>query len=170
MCLGCRRHQHPGRDVSNPSATSGCPTGGTMKRFSFLASIFVVLLLFASPSQAQVWRSSSGNIFRFQPGGNMTVIYSNGGGANGSWWWVTPSRQSAYYGQAAKSRCGARLRGRSSTQARAARRPLEPPRRWMPLWARNSRIFPRKVHSFSLTLTCSFGVGALPEKSTAGPR
>lgn len=53
-----------------------------------LVFFFTVALL---PAHAGAWRSSTGNIFRFQSNGNVSYVAVNGGSANGRWWWYNRS-------------------------------------------------------------------------------
>lgn len=56
----------------------------------------LVVLLAALPAQAHVWRSSTGNIFRFQSNGTYTILQTNGGSYTGRWWWVQPGYKAEY--------------------------------------------------------------------------
>lgn len=63
-------------------------------RFS---AVLVMLLLLAVlvPAQAGTWRSTSGNMFHFYPGGAMEA-YVNGYSYRGSWWWTRSPYQFQY--------------------------------------------------------------------------
>lgn len=68
-----------------------------MKRHIVMPALVALALLAAAiPAQASAWRSSTGNIFRFQPNGYYTVLYANGGSLSGSWWWVCNGSEFAY--------------------------------------------------------------------------
>ena len=58
--------------------------------------ILLLLLLLASAANASAWRSSTGNIFRFQSNGTYTVLMTNGGTVSGRWWWVRPGVKFEY--------------------------------------------------------------------------
>jgi hypothetical protein len=51
----------------------------------FLVVLFLAISL--SPTQASTWRSTTGNMFHFYPGGQMEA-YVNGQAFNGRWWWT----------------------------------------------------------------------------------
>lgn len=68
-----------------------------MKKRVIPILLALVLLLATLPAQASAWRSTSGNIFRFQNNGGVTILYANGGAANGQWWWVRPGSKLEYY-------------------------------------------------------------------------
>ncbi len=53
--------------------------------------LLLVLLLGALPAYAGAWRSSTGNIFRFQSNGNCSFLGTNGQVLNGRWWWYNQS-------------------------------------------------------------------------------
>lgn len=57
----------------------------------FLAFFFLLV-----PVQASTWRSTSGNIFNFQPNGGVTVYHPNGNKSHGRWWWITQNRVFGY--------------------------------------------------------------------------
>jgi hypothetical protein len=69
--------------------------GGQMKtKFSL---ILAALLLFVAlaPAQAGTWRSTSGNMFHFYPGGSMEA-YVSGNAYSGRWWWTNNPYQFQY--------------------------------------------------------------------------
>lgn len=53
-----------------------------------ILSMMVLALLAALPASASTWRSSTGNVFRFQGNGSYTVMRPNGSTNWGRWWWV----------------------------------------------------------------------------------
>ena len=67
-----------------------------MKKYIVLLLATLTLVLLASPAQANVWRSSSGNIFRFQENGNMTILRVDGSSGGGRWWWTRYGYEGAY--------------------------------------------------------------------------
>lgn len=62
-----------------------------------LAGVLTLLLLAATllPAQAGTWRSTSGNMFHFYPGGVMEA-YIQGTSYSGSWWWTNSPYQFSY--------------------------------------------------------------------------
>lgn len=58
--------------------------------------VILLFLCIAVPAQAHVWRSSTGNIFRFQNNGTYTVLHPNGAARSGNWWWVRPGYKAEY--------------------------------------------------------------------------
>lgn len=58
-----------------------------MKKFVLTFFMAAVVLLAATPAQAQVWRSSTGNIFRFHSDYSVDVLNVDGGSSHGRWWW-----------------------------------------------------------------------------------
>jgi hypothetical protein len=55
----------------------------------------IVLMVALTPAQAGTWRSTSGNMFHFYPGGGMTA-YVQGNAYNGRWWWTSKPWQFQY--------------------------------------------------------------------------
>ena len=49
---------------------------------------FLTVFALMVPASANVWRSSTGNIFRFQEDGSMTILRANGSADAGRWWWT----------------------------------------------------------------------------------
>jgi hypothetical protein len=71
-----------------------------LKRIKIQTIVLAFAVLFVSlPAQASVWRSSTGNIFRFQNDGTYTVLYANGASYRGNWWWVQPGYKGEYIAQ-----------------------------------------------------------------------
>lgn len=66
-----------------------------MKTKITLALAALLLLLALCPAQAGTWRSTSGNMFHFYPGGGMTA-YIQGNAYNGRWWWTNSPWQFQY--------------------------------------------------------------------------
>lgn len=58
-----------------------------MKRKISLIVVAMLLFVALAPAQAGTWRSTSGNMFHFYPGGAMTA-YVQGNAYNGRWWWT----------------------------------------------------------------------------------
>lgn len=58
-----------------------------------LASFLLVLTL--QPASAGTWRSTSGNMFHFYPGGSMEA-YIQGSAYSGRWWWTNSPYQFQY--------------------------------------------------------------------------
>ena len=54
------------------------------------------LMLLSLPTEAQVWRSSTGNIFRFHSNNAVTVMHTNGTTSNGRWWWTYPNSNASF--------------------------------------------------------------------------
>lgn len=50
-----------------------------------LAALLIFIAL--APAQASTWRSTTGNMFHFYPGGQMEA-YVNGQAFSGRWWWT----------------------------------------------------------------------------------
>lgn len=63
------------------------------KILMFMAALIVLAVL--QPAQAGTWRSSTGNMFHFYPGGGMQA-YVQGSSYNGSWWWTRSPYQFQY--------------------------------------------------------------------------
>jgi Tfp pilus assembly protein FimT len=59
----------------------------------FLLTAFLFLII---PAAASTWRSTSGNIFNFQPNGGVTVYHPNGTQTQGKWWWITQNSRFGY--------------------------------------------------------------------------
>ena len=59
----------------------------------FLAAFFVLAALL--PAQAGTWRSTTGNMFHFYPGGALEA-YVQGRSYNGNWWWTRSPYQFQY--------------------------------------------------------------------------
>ncbi len=57
-----------------------------------LAAFFFLIV----PAAASTWRSTSGNIFNFQPNGSVTVYHPNGTQSQGTWWWISQNQQFGY--------------------------------------------------------------------------
>ena len=55
----------------------------------------VVLACLALPASAGTWRSTTGNMFHFYPGGFMEA-YIGGSSYTGSWWWSNNPYQFQY--------------------------------------------------------------------------
>jgi hypothetical protein len=58
-----------------------------MKNRIASALVFLLLALSLSSAQASTWRSTTGNMFHFYPGGQMEA-YVNGQQFSGQWWWT----------------------------------------------------------------------------------
>ena len=58
-----------------------------------LATFMLALTL--SPANAGTWRSTSGNMFHFYPGGAMEA-YIQGNSFDGRWWWTNSPYQFQY--------------------------------------------------------------------------
>lgn len=54
-------------------------------KLALLCTLFLLVAL--APAQAGTWRSTSGNMYHFYPGGGMTA-YIQGTAYNGRWWWT----------------------------------------------------------------------------------
>jgi hypothetical protein len=59
----------------------------------FLLAAFLFLII---PAAASTWRSTSGNIFNFQPNGGVTVYHANGTQSYGQWWWISQNSKFGY--------------------------------------------------------------------------
>ena len=66
-----------------------------MRRISFLL-LLAFFLAAVAPVMASTWRSTSGNIFNFQPNGGVTVYHPNGNQSHGRWWWIRQNQQFGY--------------------------------------------------------------------------
>ena len=66
-----------------------------MKRKFCLMLAAMLLFVALAPAQAGTWRSTSGNMFHFYPGGSMTA-YIQGNQYNGRWWWTRSPYQFQY--------------------------------------------------------------------------
>jgi hypothetical protein len=66
-----------------------------MKTKLSLLFVALLLLLAIAPAQAGTWRSTSGNMFHFYPGGSMEC-YIGGNVYSGSWWWTNNPYQFQY--------------------------------------------------------------------------
>lgn len=55
----------------------------------------VLLACLALPASAGTWRSTTGNMFHFYPGGYMEA-YVGGNSYTGSWWWSNSPSQFQY--------------------------------------------------------------------------
>lgn len=66
-----------------------------MKTKMGLLVVAIMLAFCVSTVHASTWRSTTGNIFNFQPGGYMSA-YTSGYNYNGTWWWVRQGSVFAY--------------------------------------------------------------------------
>jgi hypothetical protein len=69
--------------------------GEKMRKFALTALATLLLLATLVPAQAGTWRSTTGNMFHFYPGGSMNA-YIQGGSYGGSWWWTNNPYQFQY--------------------------------------------------------------------------
>ena len=62
-----------------------------------LSILFAALMILAVmlPTNAGTWRSSSGNMFHFYPGGSLQA-YTQDGNFSGCWWWTSSPYQFQY--------------------------------------------------------------------------
>jgi hypothetical protein len=67
-----------------------------MKKRFYLILLAAAFFLLAVPSQAQVWRSSTGNIFRFHADSSVDVLNIDGGSSHGRWWWGSPPHHGVF--------------------------------------------------------------------------
>lgn len=66
-----------------------------MKRRLILTLAGILLLLSLAPTLAGTWRSTTGNMFHFYPGGQVEA-YVQGNQYNGNWWWTNAPYQFQY--------------------------------------------------------------------------
>ena len=59
------------------------------------ALVALLILIALAPAQAGTWRSTTGNMFHFYPGGAMEA-YIQGNVYNGRWWWTRNPYQFQY--------------------------------------------------------------------------
>lgn len=67
-----------------------------MKNCVYLVRLTLAFFLLLAPLQAQVWRSSTGNIFRFHSDSSLDVLNVDGGSSHGRWWWGNPPHHGVF--------------------------------------------------------------------------
>lgn len=100
-------------------------------RLSMILAALVLLL--AVQAQAGTWRSTSGNMFHFYPGGAMEA-YIGGYSYSGSWWWTQSPYQFQY--SMGRSTQTVNIKG----QGAVALQPGYPPQYWTQIASRGGKM------------------------------
>ena len=110
----------------------------------FLAAFFVLAALL--PAQAGTWRSTTGNMFHFYPGGAMEA-YVQGRSYNGNWWWTRSPYQFQYNIYGFGGTCTVNIKG----QGAIASYPGQAPSYWSQLGSRGRKTDKPDTTSWFMT-------------------
>lgn len=101
-----------------------------------LTAVLATLLLIAAlaPAQAGTWRSTSGNMFHFYPGGSMEA-YVSGRSYTGTWWWTRSPYQFQYNVHGFNGYCTVNIKGQGAVTSY----PGQNPQYWTQLGSRGGK-------------------------------